>query len=92
MVTKERVADNLARVIKLLENPRFAPCRHSSVVRDARRALIAQIFWGDRVLAAMRDGIDHTPYADEMARAFYRGQAALDKFVDCIRNKDCNGV
>jgi hypothetical protein len=92
MVTKEAVESGVARVIKLLDNPRFAPCRHSSVVRDARRALIAQIFWGDRVLAAMRDGIDYAVYADEMARAFYRGQAALDKFVDCVRNEDCNGV
>ncbi len=92
MVTKERVADNVARVVKLLENPRLQPCPRSSIVRDARRALIAQIFWGDRVLAAMRDGIDHTAYADKMGKAYHAGESALNRFVDCIRNKDCNGV
>ncbi|MFA5344812.1 MAG: hypothetical protein WC315_00860 [Candidatus Omnitrophota bacterium] len=92
MVTREGVADSVARVVKLLDNPRLAPCPRNSVVRDARAALIAQIFWGDRVLAAYRDGIDPMPFADEMAKAYHRGHAALDKFVDCIRNKDCNGV
>ncbi len=92
MVTKERIVDSLARVVRLLENPRLQPCPRNSVVRDARKALIAQIFWGDRVLAAMRDGVDYRPYADEMAKAYYAGESALNKFVDCIRNKDCNGV
>jgi hypothetical protein len=92
MITKEAIESMVAKVIRLLDNPRLQPCKRNSIVTDARKALIAQIFYGDRILAAMRDGVDYRDYSARMATAFYEGESALDKFVECIKNQDCEGV
>ena len=87
MIRKEEVEEAVARVIKLLESPRLAPCRNNSVIRNARRVLIAQIFWADRVIAAIRDNEDYRIYAENMQAI---DLAPLNEFVDCMRG-ECNG-
>lgn len=83
MMSKERVEAVVAKVVKLLDNPKLQPSANNSVIRNARRTLIAQIFWGDRIVAAMRDGLDYSEYATNMQRAM--DYAAIHEFVDCCK-------
>jgi hypothetical protein len=80
------------RVQKLLDSPLFKVDRNNPVLMRARRALVCQIFWLDRVATAMGDGSDYSEYVHQARVALDRGRVGIAAFSDSLRNNDCKGV
>jgi hypothetical protein len=77
----------IAKIERLLTNPGIQA--RTPLATKARKALIAQLFWADRVLTAVIDGVDYTPYSAEMIR--WVDDADLSRFIDMVKNKGCAG-
>ncbi len=93
-IVKAQAEASVTRIIWVLESPRLQADRKNPVVMNLRRAMIAQIFWLDRVIASIRDREAEAvirEYVENGRLALERVRKAMPKFLEYCRNNQCRG-
>jgi hypothetical protein len=82
-MNKPQIDAAITRIVSLLANPRIS--------KPVRRALTAQLFWGDRISTAIGQGEETADLMAKMQEALRTSKPAIDRFVESCRNHRCGG-